>query len=117
MPDLLFFLVFGHIAGDFALQSDQMAATKGDSKSVLAWHVSIYTLCIAASLWIGLFLNGLDSFFTLTTLAVMVSLWIVHWLQDLTKVRRFNGTKQAFFVDQTIHLLQLYLIRILIYHV
>jgi len=79
MPDLLFFLLLGHIAGDFALQSDRMAATKGYSKIVLTWHASIYMLCVAISLWIGLYLNGPDSFFTLTTLAVLAALWIVHW--------------------------------------
>ncbi len=117
MPDLLFFLLLGHIVGDFALQSDRMAATKGDSKAVLAWHVTVYTVCIALSLWLGLYFNGQSNFFSLMTPVVLASLWVVHWLQDLTKVSHFNGTKQAFFVDQAIHLLQLYVIRIFIYHV
>jgi uncharacterized membrane protein YphA (DoxX/SURF4 family) len=117
MPDLLFFLLFGHFVGDFALQSDKMAATKGESRRVLTWHVSIYTLCIAGSLWIGLFLKGSEIFLTLTTLIVIVALWGIHWLQDFIKMTRYNGDKQAFFVDQALHLLQLYLIRIFIYHV
>ena len=116
MPDLLFLLLMGHILGDFALQSDHMARHKGESVSVLSRHVTVYCLCIAASLWVGLYLNGSERFFTLTTLIVMIILWLEHWLQDHVKVTRFNGSKQSFFMDQALHLLVLYLIRIFIYH-
>jgi len=116
MPDLLFLLLMGHILGDFALQSDHMARHKGESKTVLSWHVTIYSLCIAASLWVGLYLHGSERFFSLATLVVMAVLWIVHWCQDYLKVTRFNGSKQSFFVDQALHLLMLYLIRIFVYY-
>lgn len=116
MVDLLLFLLLGHFLGDFALQSDRVAAEKQQSKAVLSYHVVIYTLVITAALFVGLLLNGSQAFFTLTTVAVIPVVFVAHWIQDYLKAFKFNGTKQAFYVDQAVHVLVLFAIRILAYN-
>ena len=116
MVDLLFFLLIGHFLGDFALQSDRVAARKQQSKKVLTYHVALYTLVIALSIFVGLLLNGSTAFFELTTLAVLAVVFVAHWIQDYLKAFKFNGTKQAFYFDQAVHVLILFAIRILAYN-
>jgi len=116
MPDLLFFLLLGHYLGDFALQSDEVAQLKPSSRVILTYHVAYYTLVITLSLLVGLIVNNQEGFFTTMTLTVILSIFATHWIQDLIKGLKFNGTKQAFFVDQALHVLVLFLVRILIYH-
>jgi len=117
MVDLLFFLILGHFFGDFALQSDRVAAEKQKSQKVLTYHVAIYTLIIAISLFAGLYLNGSDAFLSRATIVVLLVVFGAHWVQDYLKAFRFNGTKQAFYFDQGIHLLVLFIIRIFVYDV
>ncbi|MEW5994806.1 MAG: DUF3307 domain-containing protein [Candidatus Zixiibacteriota bacterium] len=112
MVDTLFFLLLGHFLGDFAFQSDQVAEGKRTSRLVLTRHVFIYTLTIAAALALGLHLNGSEAFFSVLTIAVLAILFVQHWTQDFLKSHRFNGTRQAFYVDQGLHLLVLFLIRV-----
>ena len=116
MIDLLFFLLLGHFLGDFALQSDRVAARKQQSKKVLTYHVVIYTLTLAVSLFVGLTLNGNHSFFTITTVIVLPVIFLAHWTQDYLKAYKFNGTKQAFYFDQAVHVVILFAIRILAYN-
>lgn len=116
MLDLLFFLILGHFFGDFALQSDRVAAEKQKSQKVLFYHVVIYTLVIALSLMIGLYLNKSNDFFQPVTVLVLMAVLVAHWIQDYLKAFRFNGTKQAFYFDQGIHILVLFMIRIFVYN-
>ncbi len=116
MVDLLFFLLMGHFLGDFALQSDRIAARKQQSRKVLTYHVALYTVILGATLFIGLTLNGNHSFFTVTTLVVLPVVFVAHWIQDYLKAFKFNGTKQAFYFDQAVHVLILFAIRILAYN-
>ncbi|UCD62838.1 MAG: DUF3307 domain-containing protein [Candidatus Zixiibacteriota bacterium] len=116
MIDLLFFLILGHLFGDFGLQSDRVAAEKGRSKATLTYHVFLYTLTVALFLFAGLALNGSDGFFRLATLLVLTFIFLAHWIQDYLKAFRFNGTKQAFYLDQAVHILILFAVRILIYN-
>jgi hypothetical protein len=51
----------------------------------------------------------------LTTLQVLVAIGVIHWVQDLIKARKYNGSKQAFYVDQAIHVSILVIIRIYVY--
>lgn len=113
MPDTLFLLLLGHFVGDYALQSDRMAQTKGQSTVTLSLHVMIYTITVAFFWWLGKTLNESGEFFTWITLIVLVALYAIHWLQDLLKSRWLNGSKQGYYVDQALHLVVLYLIRIL----
>lgn len=116
MVDLLFFLLVGHFLGDFALQSDRVAARKQQSRKVLTYHVLLYTIVIMFALFVGLLLNGNQAFFTLTTVVVLVVVFVAHWIQDYLKAFKFNGTKQAFYFDQAVHVLVLFAIRILAYN-
>ncbi|MEA3457907.1 MAG: DUF3307 domain-containing protein [Candidatus Thermoplasmatota archaeon] len=117
MLDLLFFLILGHYFGDFALQSDRVALKKRESKIYLTLHVFIYTSTIVAFLVFGLFYReDISPFFSLTTVAIIVFLFIQHWVQDYIKARWFNGSRQGFYLDQAIHILVLYLIRLYVYN-
>ena len=113
MPDILFFLLLGHIFGDYALQTDHMAKEKGNSWKVLSLHVLVYTLTITAFWWLGKKLSGDHEFPNLTQTLVIFGLYIQHWLQDFVKTTKGNGGKQGFFIDQALHLTALYIIRIL----
>ncbi len=112
--DLMWFLLLAHLTGDYALQSDRMAAQKGASYSMLTAHVLIYTACVALTLWlyaefVARYLVGRS------VLVIMLGvLFIIHWSQDLIKGRYFGSSKQAYYVDQVLHLAQLYAIRLLI---
>ncbi len=113
MPDTLFFLILGHIFGDFALQTDHMAKHKGSNKAVLSLHVFIYVVTIAAFWWLGEFLQGQRPFPTPFAGAILAALYVQHWMQDQIKSTKTNGGKHAFFVDQAAHLAVLYIIRII----
>ncbi len=116
MPDLLFFLLVGHYVGDFALQTDRIADQKQRSAGALTIHVIIYTLTVAAFLALGLFLQGRSDFFQLITAYVFILIFAGHWLQDLLKSRHFNGNKQAYYIDQSIHIIILFAIRVFVYN-
>ncbi len=111
MPDVLFFLLLGHIFGDFALQTDYMAVKKGSSKRVLSLHVLIYTVTVGIFWWLGKELAGSRDFPTLTQGLVLAALYVEHWLQDFIKTTKSNGEKQWLFADQALHLSVLYVIR------
>ncbi len=93
-----------------------MAKTKRASKSILSAHVLIYTATIAAFLFIALRLNGSDKFFTLATAGFILFLFVEHWLQDFVKTKQPTCTKQAFYLDQALHVIILFAARILIYN-
>ena len=116
MVDLLFFLILGHFVGDFALQSDRVAAEKQKSLKVLTYHVFLYTIVVAGFLFAGLYLHGDSSFFTGATAIVLAIVLAAHWIQDYLKAFHFNGTKQAFYLDQAVHVLILFIVRILVYN-
>lgn len=113
MPDLLFFLLLGHFVGDYALQSDQMAQTKGKSVAALSLHVFIYTITLGLFWWLGLELNHGREFLTLLTLIVLAGLYLIHWTQDFLKSRWLNSSRQSYYADQALHIVVLYIIRIL----
>jgi hypothetical protein len=114
MPDTLFFLIFGHFLGDYALQTDNMAKRKSASLSTLSLHVLIYTITVGFFWWLGTALNARNDFWRLTVAVVLGSLYLAHWLQDFLKSRYFNNSKQSYYLDQAVHLGILYLIRILL---
>ena len=116
MVDLLFYLVLGHFFGDFALQSDRVAEEKKRSIGVLTYHVAMYTLVMAVFLFFGLYMNASTAFFHLSTAVALIVISVAHWLQDYLKAYKFNGTKQAFYFDQAVHILVLFAIRIFVYN-
>lgn len=117
MLDLLFFLLLGHYMGDFAFQTGRMAKYKPTSTVVLTQHVLVYTLTLTSFLYLGLYLHDRpQEFFTWTTLGVMLFVFVEHWFQDLVKGSRFNGVTQVFFLDQALHIIIIYLMRLFVYH-
>jgi hypothetical protein len=116
MPDLLFFLIFGHLCGDFALQTDRMAREKRTSKSTLTLHVAVYTATIAAFMLAAYLLADIATVMRWISLPVLVFIFAEHWLQDYLKVNGGNGSKQSFYLDQALHMLILFALRLTVYH-
>lgn len=112
--DLMWYLFLAHLIGDYALQSDRMAAGKGRSLPMLTWHVTIYVMCIGLTLWLASVISSGFRFFVWSTAGLLLALYALHWTQDLIKCRYFSHSKQAYYADQVIHLAQLYAIRLLI---
>lgn len=111
--DLMWFLVLAHVAGDFALQSDQMARRKATSQAVLTTHVVIYTLTIALALAVYSSVNGNSDLWSGRAALVLGALFVLHWIQDFLKSRYFQS-RQAYYQDQTLHLIQLFFLRWLV---
>ncbi len=111
--DLMWFLLLAHLTGDYALQSDRMAAEKGQCVSALTWHVAMYTACIAFTLWGYSTITAKYEFLSPTVAGLVPPLFALHWIQDYIKSRKFANSKQAYYVDQVLHLTQLYAIRLL----
>lgn len=116
MLDLLWFLLLGHIFGDFAFQSDETVLLKRTSNRTLTLHVLLYTLTIALFLFVGLAYVKNEQFFTLLTAMILAAIFVEHWVQDLLKERRFSGSKQSFYFDQALHVLVLFAVRIFFYN-
>jgi len=113
--DILFFLILGHLAGDYALQTDHMAAGKGKSLSVLSSHVLVYVITIWVFFWFYSLLYQSGLALKTSTLLFLPSLYILHWLQDFAKSRLRNCSKQIYYLDQVLHIAVLYIYRIFIY--
>jgi len=113
--DILFVLILGHLAGDYALQTDYMAAGKGKSLKVLSSHVLVYVLTIWAAFWLYALLYQPGLALKTATLLSLAALFILHWLQDFLKSRLRNCSKQIYYLDQVMHLTVLYIYRIFIY--
>lgn len=116
MLDLLFFMILGHYCGDFALQSDRMARDKGDSYGVLTVHVLLYTAILSLFIAIGMYYNDNHTFFSITTLVVLLAIFTIHWVQDHIKAKWFNGSKQAYYFDQAVHIIVLYAVRMFVFN-
>ena len=112
--DLMWFLFLAHLTGDFALQTDRMAADKGHDASVLTWHVTVYTVCIGLTLWIYSAMTLQYEFVSPTVAGLLASMFALHWIQDFVKGRKFSKSKQAYYADQVLHLAQLYVIRLVL---
>lgn len=113
--DVLFFLILGHFCGDYALQTDRIAENKKSSKLALSYHVLIYTLCIWAFLALYSLLYHQDLYFHSATLIFLVFLLFEHWTQDFLKSRVKSCSKQAYYIDQIVHIALLYFYRIFIF--
>ena len=112
--DLMWFLFLAHLVGDYALQTDAMAAGKGRSHRLLTLHVTVYTACIALTL--TLFAMAFGAFAsTIGSIVIMlVGIFVLHWIQDLVKCRYLAASRQAYYADQVLHLAQLYVLRLLL---
>lgn len=113
--DVLFFLLFSHFCGDYALQSDKTAERKKSSYGALTIHVLIYTFCIwiFLALYSLLYMPGL--YLKTATVLFLLFLLVEHWGQDYIKHRVPDCSKQAHYIDQVIHIALLYIYRIFIF--
>lgn len=112
--DLMWFLFLAHLTGDYALQTDRMAAEKGRDLVALTQHVAIYVGCITLTLWSFAALTTRFLFPSASVVTMLAALFVLHWTQDYIKSRRFPTSKQAYYIDQVLHLAQLYAIRLLV---
>ena len=115
MIDPLFLLILGHFFGDFAFQTDTMAAKKHLSLGILTLHVAIYTVTIGFFLWLAMLLANRQDFASLSLLGLLAIVFVTHWLQDYVKPRHFNGSRQGFYFDQALHLSLLFVVRLIVF--
>jgi len=112
--DLMWFLLLAHLTGDYALQTDRMAADKGRLLAPLTWHVAIYVACVGITLWVYSAATSQFDFLAWNEAGLLAPLFVAHWIQDFIKSRHFSASKQAYYADQVLHLAQLYLIRLIL---
>ncbi len=110
--DPLFLFLLGHIVGDYALQTDDMARNKDILGSKLIIHCLIYSATIGAFAGIHEMLYQSGIFFR--TLPWLAPVFVLHLSQDLAKSRFFNKSRQFYYVDQALHLITLYILRIIV---
>jgi hypothetical protein len=108
----MWFLVLAHFLGDYAFQTDRMAQCKGKHLPCLLVHTTIYTLTIGIVYYFGRSLSGnaVDSLPLL--FAVCMGIFLLHSAQDLIKARWFSCSRQMYYLDQALHVLQLFVIRL-----
>ncbi len=110
--DPLFFFFLGHIIGDYALQTDAMAANKQKISGLLVLHATIYSLTIAASACIH------DLFYRppifLAALPWIILIFALHIIQDFVKAKYLSKSRQCYYIDQALHLAALYALRIIV---
>ncbi len=110
--DPLFFFFLGHIIGDYALQTDRMAANKQKINGHLILHAVIYSLTIVASAFIH------DIFYPpsifLAALPWIIPIFALHIFQDFIKGKYFSKSRQCYYIDQSLHLVALYALRIIV---
>lgn len=63
----------------------------------------------------GLALNKNDDLYSLITVYTLLAVFATHWLQDYIKADKYGTSKQAYYLDQAIHIAVLFIIRILVY--
>ena len=102
-----YYLLLGHLIGDFVLQTDKIAENKGRQWKWNLLHVLVVTLCIF-----------LFSFQFGNVLSVMVILnGAVHYIMDHYKSRACKALQLSdltgFLTDQLIHVILLYLISLM----
>ena len=110
--DPLFLFLLGHLIGDYALQTDKMAQNKRSFSVILILHCAIYTAAIGLSA--GLHDLLYDSGLFIKVLPWLGPIFILHISQDLAKSRFFNGSRQFYYIDQSLHLLTIYVLRIIV---
>ncbi|MEW5873891.1 MAG: DUF3307 domain-containing protein [Candidatus Zixiibacteriota bacterium] len=109
--DMMWFLMLSHLVGDYALQTDGMALRKGGSRKVLTLHVLLYIVTLALTLAIYAYFTGRFAFLSPRVLAALIAIFALHWIQDDIKARRFSDSRQAYYIDQALHIIQLFLLR------
>ena len=110
--DPLFLFVLAHLIGDYALQTDRMARNKRSFGFDLIIHCSIYTVTIGffAGLHELLYQSGIF----MKVLPWLAPIFILHFSQDLAKSRFFNNSRQYYYIDQALHLITIYALRIIV---
>lgn len=110
--DFLFLLLLGHLIGDYALQTDTMADNKGSFGPRLAIHCLIY--CTTIGLFAGLHDLLYHSGIFYRSLPWLPPIFILHFGQDIIKSKFSNGSRQLYYIDQALHLITLYALRIIV---
>lgn len=95
LPTSLYALA-SHAAGDFPLQTDEMAAEKLDDPRVRARHVTVYTLTFVP-------VALLEGWSLRRALAFLAVIWLTHFGIDS---RRWNDAVPIWY-DQALHVIAL----------
>jgi hypothetical protein len=100
----MIWLLFAHVLGDFALQTETIYNKKYTDTMWLIAHCLIWTGCICVALqFIGNY-----------HLWKFLFLFTGHYIMDITKCKSHNPEdKFVVYFDQAVHLLQLLIVRVL----
>lgn len=110
--DPILYLLLGHYLGDYGMQSDETAGNKRTSIKILSRHVLTYTASIGAVLLIYYLVESPVKFSWLFFGFSMAAIFILHWIQDYSKLHFLPDTKQTYYFDQVMHIAVLYIFRI-----
>ena len=108
----MWFLMLGHFLGDYAFQSDRTASTKAGNFPLLFFHVLVYTLTIAVVYITGLKVADREVGPALSLAGAFGGVFILHAVQDWIKGRFFSTSRQVYYLDQALHVIQLFVVRI-----
>lgn len=110
--DSMWFLIFAHFLGDYAFQTDRMAQCKGKHLPCLLVHTAIYALTIGLVYYFGSTMTGKPVETPLRLLAACGGIFLLHAAQDFIKARWFSCSRQIYYLDQALHVIQLFAIRL-----
>jgi len=80
--DLILRLLFGHLIGDYMLQSTGMALNKKKSVKWASWHCFVWTLAVCVMIMPELFKLPLVAFDGMSVAAAFILIWLSHFVLD-----------------------------------
>ncbi|MFD2254365.1 DUF3307 domain-containing protein [Lactococcus formosensis subsp. bovis] len=107
----LLILLLSHYIGDYALQTEYLAANKGKDNYILVSHVSVWTFVVSAT---ALLLN-----MKITFILIVFLLFVPHFIMDYIKARNILWCKNlspriSLSIDQAFHMVQIILLWIVL---
>jgi len=110
LPFVFLLLLFGHVVGDFYLQTNRMAEKKNECWGWFVGHGAIYTMCMAIILFLGVApeknLLWMFLFVAGTHIAIDLVKRCLKSQKQMKQIMR-RMMKRIFILDQLAHLLSL----------
>lgn len=107
-----YFLLVLHWVADFVCQSHYMATNKSRNNTVLALHVSVYSLIMMVGVLLSAYLFSVQGLYGIDPIYFYLGVWIPHFVVDwvtsritarLWKAERWHDFFVVIGLDQLIH--------------
>jgi len=103
-------ILAGHLAGDFLLQTDRMAAEKFDDHKIRLVHSAVHGVMLSAAVYLAA-----DA----TLVTALTFGWAGMLVHDLIDMRRWAEPKDGFeaypiWVDQSLHIISLAVLQVVV---